>query len=782
MQVRKVLLKKYLPTIAAHDTTNTPPDCTRWISLGHFDEIYTFGKVMNGGFDDILKSNNELLQENNEENCYHPLYLIVPKLSKEEAIFWSTSCWHIVITRIHFSCTDSPLNQFEDLKAKITNELGNTRLYHFYHTTELSDMVLVQKSNKLQDLLGNALTLRKYSQVGRTYTYIGINYEKVTNECYENIHDRIPFFAIRFAVSDPSSTADSLSSIIKLLGNKVTYNITGVDDIVINYTGLYVKDIIALFRKWYSIDTQMIDKMLIAFSEITTRVGVHYNCQEKAEKKREDKILMLECDRIRQEIADIQRLIVYRADRFGSPKEGWIKPILEISKTLIRMSQTAILDEFVYLLFPGISAFLENVLELQKNNICIGECPVTNEKCNELVEECSHLLEQIMRVEGQLSNQPELRPIEYDIPVFLLEYILAFLNGVVRLLQKDDDSINEKIKFLIVPRLCEGISAMEIFEANRKTKMPGLVLLNVPIKSLYTPEIILLALCHETAHFAGEKSRLRDLRQKKYVRAAAIIIARHLYDSTDGNFINRIENGIANAIGAQEIKCINDLRKEICNYVEDLVFDEAFYCSFIWDSIGCSLADGAIHALSNEERYMEYGTMFDLLQDVKTIFREIYADLCMLRILNLTPSDYVNALIQESYKTYPEENEEAVLQSAIRIYIVLSARKQFDKCKNIEPKSKYISVWKRCYRVMKSVHEEICTNNNGSSKWIIPYSCVEVILEYARECNKSLSELDNELIVELQEMYTNAKYGIRDYSEALRAIGESRHQVIASNG
>ncbi len=779
MQVRKILLKKYLPSANAHDITNTPSDCTRWVSLGHFDEIYTFGKVMSEGFDDILKSNNELLHKSNEENCYHPLYLIVPKATKEEANFWSSPCWHIVITRIHFSCTNSPIKQFETLKTKISRELGNTRLYQFYHTTELSDMVLVQKSNKLQDLLSSALNLRKYSQVGRTYTYVGINHEKIVDECYDNTSDKIPFFAIRFAVSDPNSTVDALSYVTKLLGDDVTYNITGVDDIVINFKDLYVKDIVALFKEWYSCEPQTIDQMLKAFSEITTRVGVHYECQKNNEEKQKDEVLQIECNRMLQDVANIQRLISYRCDRFGIPNEGWIKPILEISKTLIRMSQTAVLDEFVYLLFPGIRAFLKNVLELQKNNVYISDLPNINEKCNELVEECSHLLEQIMRVEGQLSIQPELRPVEYDIPVFLLEYILAFLNGVVHLLQKDDNTINAKIKFLIVPRLCEDISAMEIFRAEGSKKMPGLVLLNVPIKSLYTPENILLALCHETAHFAGEKSRLRDLRQTEFVHAAAIIFARQLYDSIDESLIERIGNDVANNINGTQIKCIDDLLQEICVYVQDLVFNEDFYYSFIWESVGQSLTDD-IHVLSTSERYMEYGTILDLLDDIKTIFREIYADLCMLRILNLSPSDYVNALIDESYKNHPEGKEGAVLQTAIRIYTVLAARNQFDKCKNIEPKSRYLSVWKRCYRVMKSLHEEICINKS-SSKWIIPSSCVNAILKYAQECNKSLAELDSELIMKLQEMYTNTKFGIEDYSQALRDIGESRQQVIASD-
>lgn len=781
MQVRKVLLKKYLPSTNAHDIVNTPPDCIRWVSLGHFDEIYTFNKVMSEGFDDILKSNNELLHRNNEENCYRPLYLIVSKASKEEAAFWTTSCWHIVITRIHFSCTDSPLDQFKELQSKISDELGNTRLYQFYHTTELSDMVLVQKSNKLQDLLDSALTLRKFSQVGRTYTYVGINYERIINERYENNYDLIPFFAIRFAVSDPNKTTESLSHITELLGSDAPYNVTGVDDIVINYTGLSVKDIIALFKEWYRSDTQTIDKMLKAFSEITTRVGVQYESQGMIEQKKTDAILLLECERMLRDISDIQRLIKYRSDRFGNPKEGWLKPILEISKTLIRMSQTAILDEFVYLLFPGIRAFLKNVLVLLKGNVYISEYPDTNEKCNELVEECSHLLEQIMRVEGQLSIQPELRPVEYDIPVFLLEYILAFLNGVVHLLQKDDNTINAKIKFLIVPRLCEDISAMEIFQADESTKMPGLVLLNVPIKSLYTPDVILLALCHETAHFAGEKSRLRDLRQEKYIYAAAIIIARHLYESVDSAFIERIASSISAAIDTSQINCIDDLYAEVRIYINNLVLDEESYSSFIWESMGQTLAKGDIRVLSKAERYMEYDLLLELLRDIKIIFREIYADLCMLRILNLNASDYVNALIEESYKNHAEGNEGAILQSAIRIYTVLVARNQFEKCKNTETKSRYLSVWKQCYKIMMSLHEEIHMNKDGNSKWIIPFGCVSAILDYARECNKLLLNLDNTLIADLQEMYTNTKNGIEDYSQALRVIGESRHQAIVSD-
>ena len=781
MQVRKILLKKYLPSPSPHDTENTPNGCSRWIALGHFDEIYTFNDSMSSGFDDIQKSNNELIYINDEANCFHPLYLIIPKHTREEEIFWQTSLWHIAITRIHFSRTDDPLKQFQKLKEKVSNEFRlKPHLYHFYYTTELSDMVLVQKSNNLHDLLTDSLNLRKYAEVGRTYTYVGLNYEKIIQTPYPNKQEQIPFFAIRFAVSTPRNASACLSEIKEYLGQDLEYSVTGIDDIVINFNDLYVKDLVRLYRAWYGTDNLAIDRMLSAFSEITTRVGVAYNGQEDNDAKEKDPQIQSECQKMLAYISEIQKYIQYYSDRSGKPKEGWLKPILEISKTLVRMSQTAVLDEFVYLLMPGIGAFLTNILDLLKTNKNLSDDPIATEMCNELVEECSHLLEQIMRIEGQLANQPELRPIEYDIPVFLLEYTLAFLNDVVVLLQKNDDVPGATIKFLIVPRLCEKISAMELFRAQKDTHSPGLVLLNIPIKRLYEPVAALRALCHETAHFAGEKSRLRGFRQRQYTCAAAVLLARSFFDSIDDTLIRNIERGLTQALAAVDIRCIEDIYNETLLFTEKLAYDNNYYLTHIWECMSCAESRDQIRMLSYDERLIEKKSVQRYLKDIKILFREVYADLCMLRILNLGAAEYVNALIEESYSDWAEGTEHFVLQFAIRVYAVLAARKQYCKCKNVVPKSRYGSVWKKALKMMKAFHEEIASGVDGINHLPIPTSCIYAVVRYAQACNKELEGLDETLVASTKELYINAEQGIADYAEALKTIGESRKRIFIS--
>ena len=779
MQVRKILLKKYLPSSTPHDVENTPNGYSRWIALGHFDEIYIYNNSMSDGFDDIQKGNNELIYMNNQSNCFHPLYLIIPKCTQEEERFWQAPLWHMAITRIHFSRTDDPLGQFQKLKEKLAKKFKlKAHLYHFYYTTELSDMVLVQKSNNLHDLLADSLNLRKYAEVGRTYTYVGLNYEKIIQNPYPNENDQIPFFAIRFGVSNPRNASVCLSEIEEYLGRESEYSVTGIDDIVINFKDLYVKDLVRLYNAWYGTGDVAIDRMLSAFSEITTRVGVHYNEQEDTEEKEKDPHIQPECQKMLAYISEIQKYIQCYSDRSGKPKEGWLKPILEISKTLVRMSQTAVLDEFVYLLMPGIGAFLANSLDLLKNNKSLNDDPFTTEICNELVEECSHLLEQIMRIEGQLANQPELRPIESDIPVFLLEYTLAFLNDVVMLLQKNDGVPAATIKFLVVPRLCEKISAMEIFRAQKDTHSPGLVLLNIPIKRLYEPAVALRALCHETAHFAGEKSRLRGFRQKQYTCAAAVLLAKSLFNSMYDVLIGNIERDLTQALASADIRCIEDIYNETMRFAERLAYDEDYYLSHIWECMSYPASKDQITMLSYNERLVEKEWIRYYLNDIKILFREVYADLCMLRILNLDVAEYVNALIDESYSDSSEGAEHFVPQFAIRVYSVLVARKQYHKCRNVVPKSRYLSVWKRALANMKAFHEEIESGVDGINRLAIPTSCIYAIVRYAQACNKELECLDETLVASTKELYINAERGMTDYAEALSKIGESRRKMF----
>lgn len=80
---------------------------------------------------------------------------------------------------------------------------------------------------------------------------------------------------------------------------------------------------------------------------------------------------------------------------------------------------------------------------------------------------------------------------------------------------------------------------------------------------------------------------------------------------------------------------------------------------------------------------------------------------------------------------------------------------------------------------MKTLHQEITEGKDGLNNFIIPSSCVDAMLQYARECQKSLLDLDSGLVLKLQEIYANTKYGLSDYSQALQVIGESRNSAIS---
>ena len=762
MQVRKVLLKKKLLPVENKTPLEVPDNWTpngasQWVGIGHYDEIFTFSDDCGTGLKYIRQCNDEIMAHNNEYEFFYPLFLITPENTTEKATeykFWNKNRWFLSVSRIHLSESGSPVDQFNELSTTIREDICKTSsLFYIYHSIELSDMVLVIKSNSLSELLHLSLTLRKYKDVGRSYTYIGINKQYLLNKKFPDNQDTIPLFSMRFAVRNPDIAKMYIDQAVDTLENCTPYNVAGVDDIVINCESLKVHKLIELFCIWFSTDTYG-EKLLEPFSEITTRLGTDYDQTNPNEHTPHN--LYVDCKKLLDLLSDIKN----NDTKMQYTSSGWFNPLTEICNVLVRMSQTSVMDEFVYLLLPGIKAFLQHIAYRSAHSIS----PIASEIFNILINECSHLMEQIMRIEGQLSHQPELRPVVYDIPVFLLEYIMAFLNTVVPFLQRMDETPEVTIKFLIVPSLCEHIASLEIFSANPSEQIPGLVLVKVPVKLLYEPQTVLLALCHETAHFAGEKIRNRDERKMHYILAASTLMAEMLFKSNAPELKNNLNNALNKCLENHAKPTISVLQSEIQSFASKLVENESLYIGYAWNAISCTKENNNIHYLLLDERKNAFIGFCAQLANLTLLFKDIHADICMYHLLKLTPSEYVNAVFTETYgKTSPSKLDNKSGNFALRLYITLCATEKDDYIENITVKDDYNVIWKEMVAYIKEIKKK--TNIVSTA-----------LKKYAVLCNSSLQDICKEdNIKTIREMYNLVKSDVNNYQRILEYIQQSRN-------
>lgn len=193
MNLRVILLERMskLKT-GCFDTPKMFPQETLgpWLALGHFDAIYTYGLGTEQNiFSAFGDSSSQVSMYNDDRRYFHPLHLIS---ERDDTLFWDTPSWYLSIARIHLSQDAGPISEIVGKLGSKSKTLG--LFSQIYYTVELSDIVLVLKADRLNPLLDFDLTLRQFPEIGKVYTYTGIDFGKLKNPLLEPPKEHIPFF------------------------------------------------------------------------------------------------------------------------------------------------------------------------------------------------------------------------------------------------------------------------------------------------------------------------------------------------------------------------------------------------------------------------------------------------------------------------------------------------------------------------------------------------------------------------------------------------------------
>ncbi len=760
-----------------------------WITLGHFDAMYTYRLRVDGDriFQAINENNRAIAARNSGERYYHPLYVLTDQDRKDQE-FWRGDTWCMAAARIHYA----PSANIAPLHAALKNHLlkdaeKNGCSCHIYHTMELSDLVVVVKSDRMSNILQFALRLRKYSCVGKVYTYCGIDYKRVKETVlFPEDDDIIPTVSMRFSVSDFQQVREQMEHVIRALNIKEHYSaVVGVDDILLNCKDLPLGKLVRLYRSRFIPNYDATPPLSTTFPEVTTRLGITMeedleyvpvddgSGYDSSRRLREACRQLVETDRRIQEIA-LDKASGIRYDTVHS----WLKPLSELTKSLLRMSRTAVLDEFVYLMLPGVEAFLDQVrlhLEQRLRRPNEEEIRLFDNRAKyfqRFVENWSHLMEHVMRVEGQLAHHPETRPMIYDIPIVMLEYTLAFLNMVSEVLLVGDLQ-KERIRFLLVSYPCERINAVELFEARKD--VPGLVLVTIPFHRLYNPVEVLSALAHETSHYVGEHHRKRAFRTVCFAKAAAVLLAKIVFQNYDRHLVK----GIVELFTAELGGCTVAREMEAAIYYWSFeFFEQKRYSDFAAHVL--REARGEAENLSFTSDVVELKELYvplfrDLLKDLCTLFREIYADTCMLYLLPLDTEAYISSLAAELSGGL-EDAGAGVEMLAVRMFVALTSvgRPIPQRLTGADQ-----AVWRQLHREIEKIRAGMTTGKEGTDR-LLPIASVRFLLEYASACAESLrTSLDGDGgVKEVKELFC-AVSGELEFDKLLEAISEYRKKVIS---
>lgn len=632
-----------------------------WALIGHFDELEC-SELKAMTLEQIQDYNSTVFKQDSKESYHHTIFLIhnssCGRTPEDDQRFWNTGMDFVSITRIHFPQTVGLQKQYDEITeyfASLSSSPEYKQIcWRTYYTMELSDMVLVSKSPCLQVLSRWSLLATKTKLVGSAYTYLGIPGMWVDNSSSLPSTlktDIIDFLAIRFSIQG-GNVNSALSSIRNCIGQDFTtpvFRVAGNEDAIICGQNVPTENLVRLYQEWYSDDSDV----LTTFRDIITRLGADWSVtpppMETASYQRQE----TELEKYSTAVLDKVHNCVLCIEDLQDAQ--WLRPLVTLTNALVHMSQSATLDEPVFLILPGLNAFWDNILDEDQRN--------TNEQIfHRFAELCIHTMEHLMRAEGQLSHRLEMRPLTYDMPVFVLEYATAFLLSLSKALTADDGKNAKRIFFLLVPSTSLTVFTDELFSASENN--PGLLQTTVPFSMLYKPKYLLPSLCHEMAHYVGENIRMRDKRYWYFLRSVAQDIIRYFFDhvSDESNrfqeflvheFLDKsLRNLITeyNPCSSDKIVTFSliDIMSLIRRVVQDLLSEEhpSAYAdlirSYITNPTYCGAQLYSLPRLALQDRFDRFVHRLD---DLVAYYREPYADLCMLCLLHLQPQEYLKTAV-----------------------------------------------------------------------------------------------------------------------------------------
>lgn len=789
-----------------------------WIVLGHFDAMYSWRpSIINGFFDTIRHCSETVASLNSGTTYYHPLYLLdTSEETDAEQQYWENNDWFISVVRIHFSkiiYNKSLVDTlFTDIQSQATALGCQIRIYH---TMELSDIVAIVRSPRMDNLLRFSLSMQKHPSVGKEYTYVGVSYEQLCAAHMPEADDQIPVLSMRFSVSDYQKASSLLAEIINSVGTDMpAYAITGVDDIAVNWPAFPLHQLIDLYRNWFW-PAHLFPKppsiaLHEAFWEVTSRVGVSIDTlpefsiptplpEEKSpeekppeEKPPEKKSSEEKSPKEKSPEEILRDVATELSSQWCQLKDTaivkdacWYQPLGELTKALIRMCQTPVLDEFVFLLLPSALAFLNNL----KAKSDLSPSNSDTDKYNMYLEKWSQLMEHVMRLEGQLTQYPDTRPIIYNIPVVMLEYMTALAHKITSILQDGQNAIQ---RFFLVPQLGYEVKSKEIFSAEQAQ---GLVLVTLPLRTLYDPVAVQMALCHEICHFVGEKYRKRTYRSECIAHSVAIIMAKILFQTYHPSLVEELKAKINSLFSSTQPTYIRNMQTAVGTWVDSLFVENSpEYAELMFKVVErISTSNGPPLQLKEGINDAHLFIFIQVLRDILILYREVYADICMMFLLDGCAQTYFESIAEvlnndstteniPAHPIYTLSQQDAAEDLdkhnyfeplAVRVYATLTA---LGEANNLHAGNSYA-----CNQLYDSITALIRqAQGTREPDRVIPLGSIHALVAYATECYKNLqvslansAELHNFKTL-LQKVPSTGL----NYDTLMRAIQEDRKSII----
>lgn len=669
------------------DLDDKQEGASRWIVLGYFDTLQLYPLPSSIEVEETQSRNQlnamwehsiEISEKLNGEFYYHPIHMI-PALSKhgDKAGSRLDKECHTDFPFMFFTLVQGATRDSSEIQRRVrliatSSGVDNHVGIHFYHTLELSDLIVICMSDSLLDLLKILNKMHNDSSISDSDTFVAINYEFLKERRWESRRitrdlEAEIYVSTRYVIKDVKSKEAFLKTLFNPNQiNQCAYFTTGIEDLHVVQNKIAISYFLTyLYNILFNINIAPLCRD--ACSSCMTQIGLPDpdgddqvpkentgsqgdqgpGAQEDGDDQLQSKnqILIDQCSRLLTRFQNectnaIKSCQIERRDI------SWIKPARNLYNALLDMSRNCILDGFCYLILDAAAVFQR---EIRIRGFLTGENTMSSQQL-ELVQRFVRgwgtLIEHSTRVDGRFIQMPGFTPLLCEIPAHLLEYYLAFANQCVQAM-RTCTSRGENVAFLFVPKICRRMKVEPIF-LNDTDSGKHLLYMDIPLDMLYNPLSVMCCICHEVAHFVGGDLRRRSLRTKHLTLAIANELSNQLRvkDPAAVFFLYRsllLQHDDGNNL-LINLKAI--LLGKVKLFLESSELFDAFTKKYLDTLKDSHTEESLVRARINlyaRRNALAFNSecFYELMENIAYLFQECYADVAMISFLRLSKKTYL---------------------------------------------------------------------------------------------------------------------------------------------
>lgn len=631
------------------------------MSLGYFDSIeieeLSCGANERNWLESAWKKSIKLSGEANSEIYEHSLYITAQgdEVWKNKILqFWIQQTHFLMITFVHFvTQKGKPCDFFSEIEKEIESivEIDGTKKVNVacYHSIDVSDMVIIWKSDYLVEALECLQKMYLMSQIGDLHTIcsISIGDDVLTRDQNEII----PYTSLRLGVKDAEMAKNFFDKLkenktLEFMKNEEPYITTGTEDIDVTLKNVKVSDFL-LLMKTITEDSEINRIFCHAFSESATHLGIVHLGKKAVRKIEVSQDLTKRCELLLEFFQEVRKKI---KDQETEPTYSWVKLVSIQLNALVSMSRNCVRDRFCYLIMDSVQTYCEILsewIEIKK--------PITSERLRmiqKFVRGWGVLMDQTVRADGQFTQDTGVNPVLYDIPVSLLEFYIAFTRRCMRLLQTSDEFSEKEHGIFLMPNLCRRAKVEDVFDNPPPAKR--LLYVDVPLDYLYKPRQVLYQLCHEISHFCGEEPRSRNTRIQTFTMNCAQLIVQRLHIESV-QMTRNIYQELCTVWDKSATHYMRKTSQTIWKKMYEILMNRKTVQDWINRYLDIKFLPGRLKEDKRYELITDYDRnveliITDLKEDVERLvllYTECYADVSMIFLLQPSCAEYIMLYHQE---------------------------------------------------------------------------------------------------------------------------------------